>query len=221
MVPPSIKDGLKDLIREGLAVDYVSKSCLHGLQTGNHYQTVTLDGVASNGFRSRREHVIDRVIFEGKRVLDLGSNLGELSRAARARGAYLVDGWEYDSYFIELANLINAANDVTRVSFFERDITRRSIYAQNYDVVLAFSVFPYIEPVLDALANVTKDLLILETHKLEGDLESYIEPVSEYFSSYEIIGRSEWGKELDARERRAVIAFAHRPSAIEKGLRRL
>jgi ribosomal protein L11 methylase PrmA len=142
-------------------------------------------------------------------VLDLGSNLGEMSRAARVRGAYLVDGFEYDKYFLETAELINAYNDVTRVSFYQRDITDPSIYDEQYDVVLAFSVFHYIHSVLEQIAAITNEVFVLETHKLEGNLDSdYLEPVLQYFPHHKILGESEWGIPHDTSERRTVIAFA-------------
>ena len=70
-------------------------------------------------------------------MLDLGSNLGELGRAARERGARVVDGFELDPVFCKLAQLINVSRDVTRVSFYRRDIGDRSAYTEPYDIVLA------------------------------------------------------------------------------------
>jgi 2-polyprenyl-3-methyl-5-hydroxy-6-metoxy-1,4-benzoquinol methylase len=213
--PPSSKDKLENLILRSLGVDYISESCQDSIQTGNHYQSVTLGGTQTTGFRTDRSEFLDQVDFQDKKVLDLGSNLGEISRGARARGAYLVDGFEYDRYFLETANLINAYNDVTRVSFYQRDITDPSVYSEQYDIVLAFSVFTYLHSVLKQVAMITNQLLFLETHKLERNLASdYIEPTLQYFPYYRILGESEWGIRHDAVERRAVIAFAKRESAL-------
>lgn len=212
---PSTKEKLKNVIIESLSVDYVSESCQDGIQTGNHYQSVTLGNMRTTGFRTDRQEILDQIDFQDKKVLDLGSNLGEMSRAARERGAYLVDGFEYDPYFLETANLINAYNDVTRVSFYHRDITDPAIYAERYDIVLALSVFTYVHSVLKQVASITDQLLILETHKLDGNLHSdYIEPALRYFPCYKILGESEWGIRYDASERRAVIAFAGSESAL-------
>src|SRR5216683_944855 len=104
---PTVKQDLKKLILEGLKRTYTS-SGKDGIKTGNHYQSVTLGDERTNGFRSDRGAFLDQIDFRGKRVLDLGANLGEISRAARARGAAVVDGFEYDTFFLEIAQLINA-----------------------------------------------------------------------------------------------------------------
>lgn len=212
------KNELKELILRSLNVNYISEG-KDGIQTGNHYQSVALDDIQTTGFRTDRGRFLDPVNFEGKKVLDLGSNLGELSRAARVRGAYLVDGFEYDQYFVEIANLINVYNRATRVSFYQNDITDPSVYAEQYDIVLAFSVFTYVNSVLEHIAAITNQLFVLETHKLEGNLDSdYLEPVSQYFPDHRILGESEWGTRLDTSQRRTVIVFAKDASVLTAAL---
>ncbi len=74
--------------------------------------------------------------------------------------------------------------------------------------MLAFSVFIYVGPIIDVVARVTKDLLVLETHRLDGNLETtYIEPVSRFFPYHEVIGESEWGLPHGESVRRAILAF--------------
>jgi SAM-dependent methyltransferase len=149
------------------------------------------------------------VDFRGARVLDLGSNLGEISRGARERGAVLVDGYEYDSYFVELAGAINVLRDATRTSFFRRDITKPEIYRERFDIVIAFSVFVYIRDLLDRIAAITDGVLLLETHRLDGNLEStYLEPIGRHFASHRILGQTEWAASQESVDERAVIAFA-------------
>ncbi|MDQ3820539.1 MAG: class I SAM-dependent methyltransferase, partial [Acidobacteriota bacterium] len=206
---PTSKLELKELILKALGTQYTSESCKDRIQTGNHYQSITLGDRKTSGFRTSRDELLNRIDFKGKKVLDLGSNLGEISRAVRARGASLVDGFEYDPYFIETANLINAYNEVTRVSFYQRDITEPSVYVEQYDIVIALSVFTYVQTVLDKIAQITKQAFIVETHKLEGDLETaYLMPLLQHFPCYQILGESEWGIPLDNSQKRAVIIFA-------------
>jgi SAM-dependent methyltransferase len=217
---PTVKQELRELILDALKRAY-SSSGKDGIETGNHYQSVMLGGEHTNGFRSDRAEFLDQIDFRGKRVLDLGANLGELSRAARARGAGLVDGLEYDPFFVEVAQMLNAYNATTGVSFYERDITDPAIYREHYDVVLAFSVFTYIGGVLERLTEVTDEALVLETHKLDGNLESdYIGPVRKYLPSYEVLGESDWGRSLPEHETRAVIVFARHRAALERVLGR-
>jgi SAM-dependent methyltransferase len=215
MDSPYIKKELKELILRSLNANYISESCKDSIKTLNHYQSVALGETQTIGVRTDRRKFLNQIDLQGKRVLDLGSNLGEISRAARAKGACLVDGFEYDQYFVEIANLVNAYNGTTRVSFYQRDITDPFVYDEHYDVVLAFSVFIYIHPVLQQIASITNQLLVLETHKLEDNLDSYyLEPVSQYFPYYRILGESEWMVDHGESGKRAIIAFAKEESAM-------
>jgi hypothetical protein len=216
MAAPDIKPELKELILAGLETHYISESCQDSIQTGNHYQSIRLGDLETTGFRSDRETILDRISFGDRTVLDLGSNLGELSRSARRRGARLVDGFEYDPFFVDMANAINTYNGTTRVSFFRRDITDPSVYEQNYDIVLALSVFVYISPIIDVISRVTKDLLVLETHRLDANLEgTYLEPVGRFFPHHRVIGESEWGLPHEPSDRRAIAVFAKSLDALE------
>src|SRR5438132_3026766 len=217
---PSVKQELRKLIVDGLERAYTS-SGKDGIETGNHYQSVTIGDEHTKGFRSDRGSFLSQIDFRGKRVLDLGSNLGELSREARARGANLVDGFEYDPYYVELAQLLNAYNGTTGVSFYQCDITDPRTYLEHYDVVLAFSVFTYIAGVLQRLSQITDEALVVETHKLDGNLETaYLAPIRKFLPVYEVLGESDWGRSLSERQTRAVIVFARTKLALERALGR-
>jgi hypothetical protein len=218
--PPTLRSRIHQLLTEALEAQYTSESCQERIQTGNHYQSVKLGAQQSSGFRTDRAEFLDQIKFTNAKVLDLGSNLGELSRAARARGAWLVDGLEYDPFFIETAQLLNTYNSTTRVSFYHKDISNPAIYSEHYDIVLAFSVFTYIHGVLPQLAQITDGILIIETHKLDGNLEKdYLAHVARYFPYYRILGQSEWGKTFTPTEKRAVVAFAKTELALLAGLK--
>jgi len=214
-----IKDELRALIVRSVGVPYISASPVEGIKTGNNYQSVALGDTRTNGFRTPRADLLDQVDFRDKRVLDLGSNLGELSREARRRDAALVDGFEYDQFFLDIGNAVNAYNDITRVSFYQRDLSDRTIYDEHYDIVLAFSVFPYIQPSLDRIAEITDGVLVLETHKLEDNLESYyLKHVLPHFPYYKLLGETEWGTRHEPSDKRAVLAFAKDPAALDAAL---
>jgi 2-polyprenyl-3-methyl-5-hydroxy-6-metoxy-1,4-benzoquinol methylase len=218
---PTIKPTLKKIILDALKLRYTSVSGI-GIKTGNHYQSVTFGDEHTAGFRSGREAFLDRIEFQGKRVLDLGSNLGEISRAASARGAALTDGYEYDSFFVELAQLLNAYNGTSRVSFYERDITDPNTYHEHYDIVLALSVYIYLQDVLSAVAAITDGVLVLETHRLDRNLEStYLGPIGRYFPHHVFLGASDWGSGLDTEGERAVIVFAKTDKALRSQVRGL
>jgi SAM-dependent methyltransferase len=222
MTRPDFGPELRELILRALETPYVSESCCDSVQTGNHYQSVSLGGEIAAGFRSQRTEILDEIVFQGKDVLDLGSNLGEVSRAARLRGARLVDGYEFDPFFVDVANAINAYNRTSRVSFYVRDVTDPASYTGEYDIVLAFSVAHYVYSVLEVLARITRELLVVETHRLEDNLESqYIAPLRPHFPIHEVLGSSEWSLFGEESERRGVIAFAKDERALASGLARL
>jgi ribosomal protein L11 methylase PrmA len=104
--------------------------------------------------------VLESVRLDGKKVLDLGAGIGDISRAARARGAALVDGFEEDRQLLRAAQLLNAYHGVTRVSFFDKRLADQSSYDEPYDVVIAFSVIDEIEPALDVVARVAEGALL-------------------------------------------------------------
>jgi SAM-dependent methyltransferase len=218
---PTLRGELRDLIVRYLELQYVSESCKDGIRTENRYQSVNLGDLEAAGIRSGRDAILDQIDFAGKRVLDLGSNLGELSRGARARGAELVDAFEYDEFFIELAAAIDAFAQVTRVSHHRRDITDPAVYTEHYDVVLAFSVFVYIEPVLEQIAAVTDGVLVIETHRLEDNLRDYyVRVAGRHLPHYAILGESDWDARLgDAQDRRAIVAFARDEPTLLEALR--
>ena len=211
---------LRELIITALKLDYVSKSCRGGIQTGNHYQSVSLGGVRTAGFRSDRDELLDKIEFRGRTVLDLGANLGELSRAARERGAARVVGVEYDHFFVAVADAVTVLNDVDGVEFRQGDIADPSLYGEHFDIVLAFSVFEYVHRVVSEVCAVTDELLVVETHKLQDNLESqYLRPTGHHLPSYRLLGRSDWGRAVTEPGERAVVAFARDDAVLRGALR--
>jgi hypothetical protein len=219
---PSSQAQLKELILNALRADYIARSCKDDIETGNRYQSVRLGDDQTSGFRTDRREFLSQIDFRGKKVLDLGSNLGEISRTAREMGAYLVDGFEYDPYFLEIARMVNTYNEITRVSFYQRDITDPSIYQERYDIVLAFAVFEYIHTVLDRIAASADQIFVLETHRLDDNLESvYLAPILRYFPHYKILGETEWGVPHSEAVRRVVIVFARDERSLTAGLKQI
>ena len=182
---------LRHVVMEALDAPYTSFSSTDDSETGNRYQSVEFGDHVTRGLREGRGHFLDVIDFRDKQVLDLGSNLGEISRQVRSRGARLVDGFEYEPYFIEVANLVNVVADTTHVSFFERDISDPEIYTGRYDIVLAFSVMRFISGCLDRLAAIT-DVVLFEGHTVSGNFEErYMKPLTRWFPAYRVLGDSD------------------------------
>jgi SAM-dependent methyltransferase len=217
MNAPDLTADLERLVLQALETPYSSFSATDDSETGNRYQAVGLGDRSTRGLREDRGRFLDALDLRGRTVLDLGSNLGEISRAARARGAALVDGFEIDPYFNEVADLVNALTGTTRVSFYERDMADPSIYGERYDVVLAFSAFRFIADCLDRIAAIT-DVLVVETHELKGNFEErYLGPLSEHFPAWRMLGESDVER-LRAGGVRAVAVFARDESALTGAL---
>lgn len=203
---PNLQGQVDALIREALSRRYTSVSS-DGRLTGNRYQTVELLGGVREGYRLDRGAVLGRLNFTGLKVLDCGSNLGELSRLARKRGAALVDGIEFDQFFVDIAGLINVLNQVARVSFKQGNLRDPNIYKEEYDVTLAFSVFPYIVDNVENICKITKRVLILETHDIKKNIyDEYVKPISEYLPFNSVVGLSDFGG--DASKERLIVAFS-------------
>jgi hypothetical protein len=215
----SEKGQLRDLLRAALELNYVSESCRGGIQTGNHYQSVRLGETVTAGFRSDRAELLDQINFEGRTVLDLGSNLGEVSRSARTRGATRVVGIEYDPFFVSVARGLNVLNGVTDVEFRQGDIGDPAVFTEDFDIVLALSVFQYVGSIIGDVCRKTRDVLVVETHKLDDNLEShYVEPISRLMPACRHLGRSDWGASFEDAGERAVVAFARDADALARGL---
>lgn len=212
---PTYKDRYVEDIVAALKHPYTSISSKSDIRTGNGYQSIDLKNLETIGGRPARDLFFRHVNFNGKRVLDIGANTGELSRLARRRGAELVDGYEYDPFFVETGRMINAATGMTRVSLFQGDATDPRLYdGMRYDLVLAFAVWVYIEKVLARIANVT-DAVFFETHTLDHGLEMYLKPMSVHFPFYRLLGHDE---NTDFRKSRAVLMFGKSPDTLDRTL---
>jgi SAM-dependent methyltransferase len=86
--------------------------------------------------------------------------------------------------------------------------------------VLAFAVFGQgAARTLERLAEIT-DVLVVETHRLEGNLDSgYMAPVGQYFPVHRMLGESDWGSTFDRHETRAVIMFAKTEEDLHRALK--
>lgn len=203
---PSFRDRYIDLIIQATRQNYVATSVHKKIKTGNNYQSIDFGGLFRQGARSQRDSLLERIDFNNASVLDLGCNTGEVSRYIRQLGARLVDGYEYDPFFVETGRAMNAALGTTRVSLFQGDVTNRKLYeGMRYDIVVALSVYVYIVSRLADIAKVA-EVLVFETHTLDHGLDFYLQNLMSYFPFVKHLGYSENNK--DPRKSRAFLIFA-------------
>ena len=146
--------------------------------------------------------LLDRLPLAGQRVLDLGSGIGDLSRTVRTRGAALVDGYEVDESQVQLARILNVYHDSTRVSFYERDITKPDSYEEQYDVVLALSQAHNLGGVMPNIAAITNLLFAIELVGPENAEASLVSVIEAAFASSKIVPSESAG-------RRYLVAFTN------------
>lgn len=215
---PSIRAELRELITKATKVPYVARSIFQSIQTGNNYQTINFGQAQQRGGRPSRETFLFQIDLRGKKVLDIGANTGENSRIARRLGASLVDGYEYDPFFVEIGRAINAAAGMTRVSLFQGDCTRGELYTgMKYDIVLALAVWVYIQPAMKQIAEIT-DTLIFETHTLDHGMDYYYGGVLPFFPFAISMGLTE--KPKDPHKSRMFVVFGKDRAKISSLVRR-
>lgn len=207
----ALRRRLRELIEESLSLPYTATG-KEGIVTGNPYQTVDLLGETVRGFRKGRSVIFDCFDFKNKTVLDIGSNLGELSRNAHRAGAKRVVGIEYDAYFRLISDLISLHNslDPNEVTFVQADVTNEYEFHDEFDIVLAFSVFTYMGHRIKEIAARNKELMILETHNIDAKWrDHYVSPLLEGYETLIVFGESDWGatKEFSGGKRLLIACF--------------
>lgn len=210
---PSIRGELKLILNKAIKYIYIAKSIKDGISTGNRYQTIIVDGKIEKGGRDQlREKLMQKIDFTGKHILDLGANTGEISRYVRRHGAALVDGYEFDPFFVETGHLINAIEGITRVSLFQGDITNYKLFNEKrYDIILALNVWVYICKTIKQLSKCT-DIIVFETHTLGHGIEFYYQQIIPYFPCAVSLGYSQFNK--DPHNSRMLILFGKSMSNI-------
>ena len=167
---PSIRDDLKGLILEKMGDD------------GGH-----LLADAGTSLGEVETSLLDGIVLAGKTVLDLGAGMGERARAARARGAALVDGFEPDPQRVALARLLSAYHHTSRVFFHQQDDVLQDPGELEYDVVLALSGFDLVRDRLDALVSITRGVLVTELPPTDPDRAAALESVRARFPFHELL----------------------------------
>jgi hypothetical protein len=131
--------------------------------------------------------LLDGIVLAGKTVLELGAGVGERARAARARGAALVDGFEPDAQLVALARLLTAYHHTSRVFFHQQGDVLQQAGGQEYDLVLALSGFDRVRDRLAAIASITRGVLVTELPADDPDRAAALESIRASFPFYELL----------------------------------
>ena len=211
---PSLQSALEKVITDAVSVPYVARSVRDGIRTGNSYQTIALGEGRKTAGRQNRMDRLGAIDFRGKSVIDLGANTGEMSRSVRRLGAALVDGYEYDPYFVQIGRATNAAMGVTRVSLFQGDCTNPGLFrGMKYDYILALNVWVYISETIRDFPSISP-VMIFETHTLDHGMNFYFDRVLPHYPHAACLGLTDLGE--DPHKSRAFIIFTTRPEMIDR-----
>jgi SAM-dependent methyltransferase len=203
-----LDSSIDQLIRQALQQKIASYSSLNGIVTGNAYQSVRLRGEVLPGFRCPSEGVFAGLQLEGRRIVDLGCNLGEHARLAACASAAFVEGIEYEELFVRIAGLINVFNRIDNILIRQGDITRSGCLTKKYDIALCFSAYVYVRENIKEIIDKITRVLVVETHALDrGWFGYYVGEVSRYLPYWIIYGFTDHGAKLEL-QKRACIAFA-------------
>ncbi len=122
--------------------------------------------------------------FKGKRVVDVGCNLGRMCHFAVDMGAASVKGFEYDKKTsIAANNIVNIEGLQTKINVINQDLSSVEI-KENFDIAICFSVLHHINPrkhIMKFLNNNIGESIIVEAKNFEAP----------YNSSY-IVTETEW-----------------------------
>jgi tellurite methyltransferase len=76
--------------------------------------------------------------FKGKHVLDLGCGEGKNSIYLANKGCF-VDAYDISDY--ALNNFMNLGNNLSKIKFKNADVTKLSLPADSYDIIIAYGLF--------------------------------------------------------------------------------
>lgn len=142
------------------------------------YYTIDIGGVNFPGERPwilRWEHIRRNIDFKGKRLLELGCNMGMLSIHAKLSGAAFCLGIDIDKDILEAATLASRAfgTDVVHRHLNLGDSSPWEEELKGFDIVSALSVLHWIEDKERVWCFISKHKEVLyEGHESEQEAES-------------------------------------------------
>jgi tRNA (mo5U34)-methyltransferase len=164
----------------------------HSIDLGN--------GIVSPGRKSldviaqEQHRFFDPIKLEGATVLDVGAWNGAHAFGAKRRGASRVlatDHYAWNSEYFRGREAFDIANEALGLNIEAMDIDVPTISAETvgiFDIVLFLGVLYHLpSPLegLEAVADVTKDCLVIETH---ADLIDYPLPALAYYPGVSLQG---------------------------------
>ncbi|MBX3303320.1 MAG: methyltransferase domain-containing protein [Nitrospira sp.] len=165
-----------ELLAEAWNIASLAKASSPGVDIA--YYSIDISGVNFPGERPwllRWERIRKNIDFKGKRLLELGCNMGLLSIHAKLSGASACLGIDVDREILEAANLASRAFG-TEVIYRQFDLADSSPWEEElngFDVISALSVLHWIENKERVWSFIGKHKeMLYEGHESEQEAES-------------------------------------------------
>ncbi|MEO0344834.1 MAG: methyltransferase domain-containing protein [Pseudomonadota bacterium] len=168
-----LEDDLRDRLREA-SLTFKKRGTRHTCRAQRIYNSMELPHFSVSPSEAQRNCAlrfrtlgINAVDIEGKRLLDLGSNIGGMLLEAQRLGPRQSIGIEYDAEKIELSRTIAAYNGFNSLEFRQADIDllEAQDLGEPFDTVFCFAIEAHVkkpERLFRLLAEVTATKLYFE-----------------------------------------------------------
>lgn len=187
-----------ETLAEAWSIASLSKASAPGVDIG--YYSIDIGGVNFPGERPwilRWERIRKEVDFKGKRVLELGCNMGLLSIHAKLSGAAFCLGVDVDKEILMAADLASRAFE-TDVAHRHLDLADASPWEEElkgFDIVSALSVLHWIENKDRLWSFISKHKEVLyEGHESEQEAEGNLKTAG--FTRITRLGTTERNRQM-------------------------
>lgn len=191
------------MLRENPALEALAEAWImasHSNASPRSYYSLDISGINFPGDRPwilRWEYIRKHVDFKGKRLLELGCNMGLLSMHAKLSGATCCLGVDSDKDIIQAARLASRTLE-TDVEYRQQDLNDSSPWEdelKGFDIVSCLSVLHWMKDKQRVWSFLSKHTeMIYEGHESEQEAEHNLRSAG--FTRIIRIGKSERNRQL-------------------------
>jgi len=155
------------------------------------YQSI--NGISGQRDLEYRKHFFDKKDFEGKNVLDIGCNLGQMCKYSSEMGATNVLGIDFDQNVIKKAWSLLTTDESSIIKYLVDDIDNNFLYTNldKYDTTLLLSVIGTLE-LKNRYGMLAKLSLLTKVMYIEGHIDSKYSDLLDSLLKYTLFSRIEF-----------------------------
>lgn len=194
-----LQNSLKEKLRTA-SLTFKKQEKRHICQAKKIYNSIDLPHIKVDSSEAQRNCSlrfetlgIERSDIEGKRLLDLGCNIGGMIFEAQRRRPAESIGVEYDAEKVEAARMIAAFNGLNNVKFLKADIDRlvSEELGEPFGIVFCFAIEAHVknkQHLFQLLAEVTSEKLFFEGNSSTNIDESIAKLLEAGFQDVQMLG---------------------------------